>query len=748
MTKKITIYSLITLLIFFFLFGVFTVYKNTQKRTVNYIVKRIQSELKENKDNIHLEWGQLSVSFLPVKLKVKDIRARIVNNKLFSEPITVETLTVKPDYIGLFKKKLSAKVTLINANVVLQKNHQIIKNKKIKIQEYFQLDSLVKNPVTNLIVKNAQLQFLDSKNKVIVKGLNANIRLGASKLTVEAYTSSLQINSRPIFSSSVDITVKEDLIRLNNFKIKNETSWLNTSGSAKGKIELQKIQSGQINIESSFLAEDLGAVVKIIDPTFENPVKGKIILNTGLQYNKISRLRGFFNLSAEKFSIWDIFADQVEIKGNIEKQIVAFKKFNISHTNRWNIEFKKSKIKLEEPYAFNTEMFIKDSHLKSFFKTFKLKKIPITAITNGKWKCNGTFYLEQNFICEGVSHLRNFIVHSGREQTVLDIPELKIDGQIAVLNKGFTAQTILKTSDQSHINIESKLDENGHFSSRYSGIIPLSDIKNLVNVDPEGTLKIVDGTLNVIGEKISIRSNLEMEQFILSKFRMGKVRAQVNYTEKGSLRFRKIQGSIKESQYKGNVNIDIFNDTIQVFAHSPYITLNNLKHVLGDRVSFPFQIDGAGTFNAYLNSPLKINELSYNLQAQFFKIIWEKESFKKAVIQLESKNGHVKTEKVELLKNEGKVLFVGQVDPKGNMNAKMTGLGLLLQDSENVSKFTGHDIAGVMDFNMNIDGYFLDPLSITTISIRDSFYKGYPIGESKINLRLRKKSNRIKWFYS
>ena len=735
-----------TLLVIFFLFGFFTVHKNAKKRTVNYIVKKIQSELKKNKNTIHLEWGQLSVSFLPVKLKVKDIRARIINNKLFSKPITVETLIVEPDYIRLFKKKLSAKVTLINADIALQKNRQMIQDRKVKIQDYFQLDSLLKNPVTSLIVKNAQLQFLDNKNKVIVKKLNTNIHLSASRLTVKADTSSLRINSRPLFSSVVDITLKEDFIHFNNFKIKNETSWLNASGSAKGKIELQKIQSGQINIEGSFLAEDLGTVAKIVDPAFKNPVKGKIILNTGLRYNKTSKLRGFFHLSAEKFSIWDIFADQVEMKGSIEEQIVAFKKFNIRHTNQWNVEFQNSKIKLEKPYEFNTEVFIKDSHLESFFKTFKLEKIPITALTNGKWKCNGTFYQEQNFICKGISHLRDFIVHGGREQTVLDIPELKIDGQIAVLNKEFTAQTILKTSDQSHISIESKLDEKGHFSSRYDGVIPLSDIKNLVNLDPKGTLKMVDGTFNVIGDRISIQSNLEMEQFILSKFRMGKVKTQVNYTEKGSLRFRRIYGSIKESRYKGNVNIDIFNNTIQVFAHSPYITLNNLKHVLEDRVSFPFQIDGAGTFNAYLNSPLKINELSYNLQAQFFKINWEREFFKKAIIQIESKNGYVRTKKVELLKNEGKVLFVGQVDPKGNMSAKMTGLGLLLQDSENISRFTGHEIAGVMDFNMNIDGYFLDPLSITTISIKDSFYKGYPIGESKINLRLRKNQIELNGF--
>ena len=39
---------------------------------------------------------------------------------------------------------------------------------------------------------------------------------------------------------------------------------------------------------------------------------------------------------------------------------------------------------------------------------------------------------------------------------------------------------------------------------------------------------------------------------------------------------------------------------------------------------------------------------------------------------------------------------------------------------------------------MDLTGYFLNPLSTAKILIKDSFYKGYPINNSTVHLRLRR----------
>ena len=80
-------------------------------------------------------------------------------------------------------------------------------------------------------------------------------------------------------------------------------------------------------------------------------------------------------------------------------------------------------------------------------------------------------------------------------------------------------------------------------------------------------------------------------------------KTRLSYTEKGLLHFRQIKGRIKRSQYTGNLSINIPKSTVKVFTHFPYITLENLKYALRDKVYFPFEITGKGALSAYLSGP-------------------------------------------------------------------------------------------------------------------------------------------------
>ena len=696
----------------------------------------MHSEIRKAGKDGQLKWEKISVSLIPLKAEIKKVKIFIPNNKFFPAPLKIDTFIVEPDYAALLKKTLSAKITLIKSSIKIKEPDE--KQGKSNIKRYFSMNLLKKVPISNLILKETSLLFIAKTNIVSAQKLTTNILLNPSRITIRANTPLIEIGSQPTFSSSIDITIKPNMIYLTYFKIKNKNSWLNIASNAEGEIETQSIQSGKIEVKGSFLSEDLNVIAQTIYSNFNNPFKGKITLKSKLSYNKSSKLRGYIDLSAEKFYAWDIFLSKVQVAGNIQNQVISLNKFNIENTDKWHINFKKSKIHLKKPYHFQTEASIINSQLKAVFKTLKLNKIPVTSIMNGEWKCKGIFFSKQIFKCEGTTLFNKFTVYGRKKWTVLNIPKLKISSQISFDNKIFTGYTVAQIGSKSKINIESMLDEKNKFTSQYKGFVHFSDINNLVSLDPQGTADIIDGTIKVSNNKINIQSNLNIKQFILSQFHMGDVSTQLNYTEKGVLSFRQIKARIKNSKYKGNLNINIPENTIQVFANSPYITLEDLKYTLKDRVYFPFELTGTGTLSAYLRGPLKINAMSYNLHAQLFKIKWEKESFNKAIIQVKSENGYVKTKQVELLKNNGKILFQGQVDPKGNMLAKMTGTGLYLQESENISQVTGPETTGIMDFNMSLEGFFLNPLTKAKISIKNSFYKGYPINHSNINLRLRR----------
>lgn len=740
--KKTIFYSLISLLAIIMLFTFGILYKKAQLSTANYISKKIQSEIKEKGRSGQIQWDTLSISFIPLRVKIKKLTIQPPNNNFLPIPLKVDTLIIEPDYLALFKKTLTAKITLIKSNITIKVQNR--KGRKSYIKKYFSMDFLKKIPISNIILKDTDLLFIKNTHNVLTKNLNTNIRLSPSKITITAQTPFMEIESQPVFSSSIDMAIEQDQIQITHFKIKNKNSWLNISSSAKGEIELYDIQSGKMEISGSFLSEDLNIIAKIINPDFNNPFKGIITLNSKLHHNKNSHLRGYINLSAEQFYAWDTYLSKVQLKGTIKNQTISLSKFHVNNPDQWNINFNNSKIHLKKPYPFQTKAIIKNSQFGALLKTFKLDEVPITSTINGEWKCKGMFLSKETFKCEGVTQFNKFIVYDGRKQTILDIPKLKLNNQISLDDKTFKSYTVAQIGSQSEVNIESTLNEKNKFTSQYEGVIHLSDIGNLVQLDPQGKVNITDGMITAFNNRLNIQSNLNIEQLVLSQFHMGNIRTKLNYTEKGLLSFRKIKAQIKKSQYKGNININILENTIQVFAHFPHITLEDLKYGLKDRVYFPFELTGSGILSLYLNGPLKINALNYNLQTQLFKVVWEKEIFNKATIQLESKNGYVKTKQVELLKNNGKILFQGQVDPKGNMLAKMTGIGLHLQESKNISQITGPETTGVVNFNMNLEGYFLNPLTTATVLVKNSFYKGYPIKNSNISLKLRQHQLELK----
>ena len=682
--KKIIFYFSVIILSVIVLFSLKIFYKKTQLLTVKYISSKIHSEMKKAGRSEQLKWEKMSVSFIPLKVKIEKITINIPNNEFFPAPLTTDTLIVKPDYMMLLNRTLSAKITLINSNITIREQNK--RKGKNHIQKHFSMKSLKRTFISNLILKNTNLSFIARTNTVSTKNLNTNIRLHPSKITVKAGTPFMQIGSRPVFSSSVHAAIRPNKVHITHFTMKNKHSWLNISSNVEGEIESQNIQKGQIEVDGSFFSEDLNVVAQIINSNFDNPFNGEVMLKSKLKYDKASGLNGHIDLSARKFYAWNTFLSNVQIKGTIQNQVISFDRFQINNEKKWNINFGKSTVQLKKPYRFKTEVLIKNSQLHSLFTIFKLNKIPITSRVNSTSLCNGVFSTRQ-IQCEGTTRFNTFIVYGGKKKTILDIPKLTLNSQISLQKKNFSAYAKAQIGSNSEISIDSTWNEETLFSSRYQGTLHFSDINNLVHLKPKGIMNILAGKITTANKELNIQSEIDLEQFTLSQFQMGDVKAQVNYTKNGLLRFRKINGQIKNSKYKGNLNINLFKNTIQMFSHFPfYITLEDLKYALKDRVYFPFQLTGTGTLSAYLNGPLKINALNYNLQAQLFKIKWEEEFFNKAIIQLESKEGYVKTKQVELLKNKGKILFQGEVDPKGNMLAKMTGMGIPIQESQKYLK--------------------------------------------------------------
>ncbi len=711
-------------------------YTKGRVKAGEYIAEKIKSEMKKAGQDGDLKWDTLLVSFFPLKIQMTKVKWS-QNSNMFPQPLKAETLAIAPDYMALINKTLSAKITLVESNINMKIKNQKKKNEKHTVLKQFSLNFLDNVPVSNLILKETNLTAVMNNHPLSVRKLNADIRLSKTRVKIKTDTPFLKVGTRPAFSADVKAIIKSNAVYIDYLKFKSKDSQLNLSADIEGEISSRTLKYGKIKALGSLLSKDITAFAGLVYPNFQNPFQGRITLDSYLQYDKSSRFKGSVDLSAKEFSAWNVFLSKVQIKSVVQDQTLFFEEWQALSHNKWQIDLSKSKIILKKPYRFQALVLIKNSQLAHLLKTFHLKTVPLSGQINGRWNCRGLILTRPDLQCTGSSDLQGFTVSGGKNWNILEIPNLKIKNQFSLKNQVFTANTSLQPGADSLIHIKSLFKE-GKFTSRYKGTVRLSDIKDLVSLQPKGFLNISEGGLYVEKSKINIHANLNMEHLILSQFHIGNVKTRFTGVKGGVLRFRKIRGQIGRSQYTGNLSVNVLKNTIQVFADFPYLTLQDLKHALKNRVHFPFEISGAGAVSAYLNGPLKINSLSYTLQARLFKVKWEKEFFPKAVVQIESKNGHVKTNKVEFLKHKGQVLFQGQVNPKGNMIATLTGRGLSLQESENISRLTGPEAEGLINFTMNLRGFFLNPVCKADITVKNSSYRGYPLKDSHIAIRIRK----------
>ena len=733
--KKIWIFSGLFLLSLFVILSSTFLYKKGRKMAIAHLSLLLQKEIKKQKLNI--TWGKMHLSLIPLKVHWEKVSLKL-SPSFLPTPITADSLIIKPDYMALLKQKLLVKAQAEKLSTQIKLPHSFSPHTRRKKKISFSFpDNL---PVSQVQLKDANLLLISNQNHTLIKKANILLKGHPSKITMSSQIGFMKTGDRPSFSSALNVTLRPDKINVPLFWLKNPNSHLKVSGQIKGVLEPLKLSSGQVTADGHFVMDDLSAILKIALPSFKNPFKGNMILKADVNYSSSKQWKGDIALKADQLFLNQVSLQQASLKAKLAKQKLMVDHLQVG-SPAWIIALKNGYISMKKPFSFKTQVLVKQARLNRLFSDMSLKNLPLYGHFNGHWKCQGQNLFQWprfNTQCKGESLFRNLKVQQSPKDLILKMPSLTVKNQISFANQQAQFKADLIGPD-SALNMEGSFNDQGilsHFSGRFN----LTDLEDLVYLKPKGVAHFKKGNLNISKNKIQLKANLQTEDLILDGFHIGSAQAQADWTEKGILSFRKVQGRFKQSQYKGRVSIDIPKNSIRLFAHSSFITLPDLKSALKNHIYFPFSIKGKGRFSGYLQGPLQANILSYNLSAQLFDISWEGESFDKGVLSVKSQNGYVKTQQALLTKGKGQVIFDGEVDPKGNLKATLKGENLSLQRSENISQALNHNLEGDMSFEMKLSDYFLSPVNKTKIQIQNSFFKGYPIGDSLLNLTFSKEA--------
>ena len=735
--KKIFTYTGLFLLSFIVVWTASFSYKKGRQMAITHLSVLLQKEIK--KQNLNIKWESMKISLIPLKVHWEKVSMNIPSS-FFPTPLVADSLSIKPDYMALLKRKLLFKAKMENLSAQIKLPPSLFPRVSKKKKLAFAFPSNL--PLSQVQLEEADLLLTSNQNRTVIKKAKIFLDAHPSIITMTSSIGFMETGGRPAFSSILNITITPDKVSVPLFMLKSPSSDLKLSGRIKGDLTSFKLKAGHIKAEGNFDMDDLNAILKIASPSFKNPFKGHTDLKAHIQYSSSEQWRGGIDLKATRLFLNHVFLSQAHLKAKLKKQSLFIEQLKIGEPKTWLMALKKGQISMKKPFSFQTQVLVKKPQLSRFFSDMSLKKMPLYGNLNGRWKCQGQNLLQKSLLeiqCEGNNQLKNFKVQKNKEDSILKAPFLQVTNQVSFANHKTQVKALI-TGPDSNISIEGSFNPKEGFLSHFEGDFNLNDLEDLVKLKPQGRAHIKKGTLAILKNKIDIKAHLKTENLILDGFHIGSAKTQVGWTEKGILNFRKIKGRFKKSQYRGNVSINIFENSIRVFAHSPFITLQDLKSALKNHIYFPFSIKGKGLFSGYLQGPLQANILSYTLDAQLFDVFWEGESFDKGLLKLESQKGYVKTNQAVLTKGKGKVVFKGAVDPKGNLKAQLKGENLSLQNSENISQALGHNLEGDMDFDMQLSGYFLEPFNQTKIQIQNSFFKGYPLKDSTLNLTISKKS--------
>ncbi len=740
--------AIITLLISatFFAYQLQSKAKKWVTTQVINVIKKKQAQL-----GVRIRWESLSISWIPLRINIKNITFRFPNRFLFAEPITSKQLIISPDYMHLLKKRLTAKITALQARMVIQPSQKKNANGfKVLTQKY---TTWLKNiPLVKLSLKSAHLIVHTPKESLETQNIDIQLLSRKKQTTLKMEAPIIQLGKQALFSLKANIALKPDMIFFKDFLFHNPYSLLKLSGQIKGDFYKKQLNSSRLKIKIKASANDFLSVHQLIHPQAQALYKGVVSLTADMQYrpnpkkNKkfsAQNITGDFNFSTKNFSAQNIFFSEIKAVGNLKNKKLYFDQFYIQHLPSWDIRLTDFKIHLEKPYFFKTHLRIKNSQLYSLLKAVNISS-RVSSLIDGGWNCQGRGQgaeKKPTLNCNGEAQIQQLSVRykatKKKLQTppILKVPSFNFKNQISMEKDILTAQTVAFT-DTSLLDGNYRLNlRKKDFLAHLQGKLNFSDIENLVNLSPKGLVDIKNASFKISQKKLEVQSDMEGENIQIANFKAGHLKTHLTYAD-GFLQFNRVKGSFKKSRYRGYVHFNLFKSTIQSFADFPIIRLENITHSVEKRRTLPVRWNGGGSLTAYLKGPLKKNALYYTIRSQLSEINLEKEQFKKAMIHVESQNGHLKTHQMEFHKEHGEIKINGEILPNGNIHANIKGSHLYSNDFQNIQKYTKGYFSSNLDFDMQVGGTYLKPEAKTQLILQNSSFKGQALRDSKLSLIL------------
>lgn len=711
----------------------------------------VEVERQSQKHSPFRVWPQsVEVTILPPGVRFKDVRV-LPQGELAKNlgPIHLNNFAVGISVLGLLQGNIRASnisVEKPELNLFFRQSlAEILDAHKEDPQQQtgFDLDQIFRLPVDEVELKNITIKAKFGNDNLAVRLLDSSIsaenkykslllRADLSNITVK------QLGDKPdmTFSLNAKTLIEKSGIQISSFQLKANNSFLVASGKIQGDVETFKMKSAKLNSRALFELDEIQELVPVFSNKLKVPnLRGSIGADATVNYDFTNKnIDGTYSLETKGIEIQDRLIGDVRSQGVFKKDSASTPLLSIKNKSG-SAEIKNLAVSFGNSSSIRGALKVHWLSIRPFLNSIGVGLIPVESRLSGELPCKGTLQPEFKIECAGRADSKNLHIYSDKD-TIVKVPFLQAEGSVIVTDKMVSYDAKLKAGKKSRGSSKGSISYDKGFNISFIGErVETSDIEDLVGLKLEGAAAL-SGTTRGTSKWGTVEIDTRAKQLWLQDFGLGSVDSIVRYKD-GKLTFRKIKGQFNSSRYEGNLTIDVRKKELFLNQKIPFVELADIQQIFSRKVNLPVQIAGTGSGHIKAWGPLQFNQLSYDLESSFYRGEVARETFEKALFNVSSENGQVKSERIQITKADSTIDLDGTISPEGIIDAVMVGRQLRLEQSENLSK-AGLDIAGQFDSTLLLRGQLPDPEIVLNGRLRNLVIGKSPAEDSGFQLNIMK----------
>lgn len=656
----------------------------------------------------------VEVTFLPPALIVKDIDV-LPNEKNLSHvlaPGHIDRIEVELNWLAFLRGQARiAQIKVLRPTFkVVYKGPGSAPLKKSN-QDLFNFDQLqAKLPIDVLKIEQLDLMAELTEHNIAahVVGLNMEISNRYRSFYVDLEIPQIVLKEKAAtdalgMSLASRFLIEPEEINITALKIKKQDSYVVAAGEIVGDWSRLKWNTAKIDARWHLKLPETISWINTLQPELKLPkFEGVANADVNFKFDKSkAKPEAKITLQANDLKVDKFVVGKVDLKALWDPDKISAESLKIENSSGL-VTADAFSLSLSD-LTFRTQVLIHKLELSKLLENLNVHGVPLRLDFLGSLACSGQIRPMIQGHCGGKLAGKDLWVYSHDDKkTIVRVPQFAaVGGMNFDLNSvNYVADlTVGKNSVGASDGVV--IYDQGFKINYEAKKLDFADVADLAGLNLEGEASL-KGSTQGDSHWATLRMDLKARNFWLSHYFLGDAAAKANY-KSGILSFNDLDGRMENSNYLGEVAIDLPKNNIYLNMNLPRVDLEDVQTAFSRHVTLPFAVTGAGSARVKATGPLALSAMTYDLKSNFSRTGIGDENFDDFRFHVSAVNGQLKSHDISLTKGSGHITMDATVTPEAEIDAVIVGRALRLEQSETLEGF-GLNVLGQLDTTTTLKG--------------------------------------------